>query len=194
VAVVTLADFSAEPRHSPTTQPDQLDSAAWRAFALMDGEVVRRVWRTGRGDYLVLTTLRCILLWQRRELFRPTEWQSGPQVLLFDVRPPRVLFGRFVEVAPATSDGGAPIRVAVAQPEDVAEEIAQSLPAAHRDWVQRRSKALALLAEEKRRHDLALAAARSGRPPTTLTVRCAYCGNSMLVTARSCPHCGAPAP
>jgi zinc-ribbon domain len=190
---VNLAEPAANPPFDLSTQPDQLDSTAWMALSLMDGEVIRRVWRTGRG-YLVLTSLRCILLWQRREVFRATEWQSGPEVLLFDVRPPRVLFGRFVEVAPASPAGGAPIRVAVAEPEYVAEEIVAALPEARRDWEERRRKALALLAVEKRRHDEILAAMVAGRALPTPTVRCSYCGNSVPVTARNCPHCGAPMP
>jgi hypothetical protein len=191
---VTLADSTADRPQDLATTPDQLDWAAWRAFAPFSGEEIRRVWRTVRGDYLVLTTLRCVLLWQRRELFRPTHWQSGPEVLLFDVRPPRVLFGRFVEVAPASSAGGPPIRVVIPGPESVAEEIATSLPAARRDWGERRTKALAFLAVEKRRLAQSVAAARSGLPRPVPMVLCAYCGNSMLATARRCPHCGAPPP
>ncbi len=189
---MSLAGPVADRPFDLSTTPDPLSPEAWPALSLMHGEVIRRVWRTARG-FLVLTTLRCILLWQRRELFRPTEWQAGPEVLLYDVRPPRVLFGRFLEVAPASSDGGGPIRVVVAAPEDVAEEISASLPEARREWAERRSKALVFLAAEKRRHDQVLAAVGSGRPVPAATVRCAYCGNEMLLTARSCPHCGAPA-
>jgi zinc-ribbon domain len=188
---VTHAEPAADRPFDLVTQPDPLDPAAWTALALMDGETIRRVWKTGRG-FLVLTTLRCILLWQRRELFRPTEWQSGPEVLLFDVRPPRVLFGRFLEISPASPAGGAPIRVVVPEPEYVAEEIGASLPEARRAWEVRRHRALDLLAAEKRRHDQVVAAVRAGRPLPMVTVRCPFCGNSIPATARRCPHCGAP--
>jgi hypothetical protein len=188
---VTPAGTAAAGSPDLTTQPDQLEFGAWSALSLMEGERIRRVWKTGRG-FLVLTTLRCVLLWQRREVFRPTEWQEGPEVLLFDVRPLRVLFGRFVEISPASPAGGAPIRVAVAEPEYVAEEIGASLPEARRAWEARRHKALAVLAAERRRHDQALAAVLGGRPLAALTVRCPYCGNSILASARKCPHCGAP--
>jgi hypothetical protein len=188
---VTLAEAAVGGPSDLMTQPDQLDSAARTALSLMEGEAIRRVWRTGRG-FLVLTSLRCILLWQRREVFRPTEWQAGPEVLLYDVRPPRVLFGRFVEVAPASPAGGAPIRVVVAHPEYVAEEIAASGPEARRAWDERRRKALAFLAAEKRRNAAIVAAVESGRPSATPTVPCPYCGNPVPVTARTCPHCGAP--
>jgi zinc-ribbon domain len=188
---VTRAETAVDRPFDLTTVPDQLDSAAWTAISLMDGEAIRRVWKTGRG-FLVLTTLRCILLWQRHEMFRPVDWQAGPEVLLYDVRPPRVLFGRFVEISPASPAGGAPIRVVVAQPEYVAEEIAASLSESRIAWDERRRKAQALLAAEKRRHDEVIAAVRLGRPVPALTVRCPYCGNAIPATARKCPHCGAP--
>lgn len=188
---MTLAHPAADLPFDLTTVPDQLDPAAWPAISMMDSEVIRRVWKTGRG-FLVLTTLRCILLWQRREVFRPTEWQAGPEILLYDIRPPRVLFGRFLEVSPASPAGGAPIRVVVAQPEDVAEEIVASLPEARRAWEERRRKAQAILAAEKRQHDRVLAAVLAGRPLPVLMVQCPYCGNSIPATSRRCPHCGAP--
>jgi hypothetical protein len=160
--------------------------------SLMDGEVIRRAWKTGRG-FLVLTSLRCFLLWQRRELFRPTEWEASPEVLLFNVRPPRVLFGRFVEISPESEEGGFPIRAGVAEPEYVAEEIAAAIPAARVAWEARRLKAEAALSAHRARRDQILASIRAGRPIPMATVICPFCGNRMLVTARACPHCGAPA-
>jgi hypothetical protein len=187
---------TSSPRWSPpaqeVTSPDQLSPEAWRAVSLLDGEVIHRVWKTGRG-FLVLTSLRCFLLWQRREVFRPVEWEASPEVLLFNVRPPRVLFGRFVEITPQSDEGGFPIRAGVAEPEEVAEEVAAAIPAARAAWEARRAKAEAELASQRRRREQILAAIRGGRPVPIPTVVCPFCGNPMLVTARACPHCGAPA-
>jgi hypothetical protein len=174
------------------TQPDQLPVEAWRALELFDDERLLRCWRTARG-YLVLTTLRCLLLWQRREILQPREWEASPEVLLYNVRPPHVVLGRFVEVAPAYDDGGGVIRASVADPEGVAEEVAASIGAARRAWDLRRAHARADLAAHRHRHDEIAAALADGRPIPVPRVPCAYCGNSMPITARSCPHCGAPA-
>ncbi len=183
---------STEPPPGQATLPDQLPPEAWRAIDPIRGEVVRRCWRTGRG-FLVLTTLRCLLLWRRRELLRAKEWEVSPEVMLYNVQPPRVLFGRFVEIAPAYDEGEAAIRAGVEDPYSVAEEVAAAIPDARRAWDQRRAAAQAEFQAHRKRRDEIVAAIAAGVPPPVPRVPCRYCGNPMPITARRCPSCGAPA-
>jgi hypothetical protein len=190
---VTASSDSWMPPPGEVTRPDQLPEGAWLAVDLFDGERVLRCWKTARG-YLVLTSLRCLLLWQRRELFQHRDWESSPEVLLYSVKPPRVLFGRFVEIAPALDPAGSVIRAGVADPAEVADEISASLPAARQEWELRRHRALGNLAAHRMLHDRMTSAIALGLPPPVPEIPCAYCGNLMPVTAKSCPHCGAPGP
>jgi hypothetical protein len=181
-----------DPPPEQRTAPDQLPAEAWRAVDLFEGELARRCWRTARG-YLLLTNLRCLMLWQHHELFRSRDWEASPQVLLYNVQPPHVVLGRFVEVQAAYDPAEGSIRAAVADPNAVAEEIAAEVPRARAEWDRRRTQALAELAAHRARRDQIAAALAAGRPVPIPRVPCKYCGNLMPITARTCPTCGAPA-
>jgi hypothetical protein len=179
------------PPPEQSTQPDQLPPDAWRAVELIDEERLLRCWKTARG-FLLLTTLRCIQLWQRWELLRPGTWVASPELLLYNVRPPTVLLGRFVEIAPAFDEGNGPIRVAVSDPLSVAREISDAIEPGRRLWQARRAKAVHDLEARRKRREAIAAAVLSGQPIPVIKVPCAYCGNSIPATARHCPYCGAP--
>lgn len=173
------------------TAPDQLPGEAWRAIDLFDGEAVRRCWRTAHG-FLILTNLRCVLVWRHRELFHARAWESGPEVFLYNVADPRVVLGRFVEIAPAVDEGDGLIRAGVADPRAVAGEIRDEIPAARQEWDRRRTKMQQdLAAHQARRAQIAAVIAAGGSAPVP-KVPCPYCGSSIPVTARRCPNCGAP--
>jgi hypothetical protein len=188
---VTASASSWVPPPEQVTGPDQLPGDAWRAVDLFEGERVLRCWRTARG-YLLLTSLRCLLLWRRLELFQPRDWEASPEVYLYNVRPPRALFGRFVEIAPAFVGDGAVIRAGVVNPVEVADEIRASIPEARRQWDLRRQRALADIATHRLIHDQIASALAAGLPVPVPRVPCAYCGNLVPATAKRCPHCGAP--
>lgn len=180
-----------QPPGDHVTRPDQLPEGAWAALDLFTGEHVLDCWRTARG-FLVLTTLRCLLLWQRREVLRRRDWEASPEVFLYDVRPPRVVLGRFVELEPASSGHAGALRVAVDDPPSVAEEIARTIPRAREEWEVRRNRIVRDLDLQRRRREQIASALAAGRPIPIARVPCAYCGNLISTAARSCPFCGAP--
>jgi hypothetical protein len=182
---------SGHPPADQVTRPDQLPRAAWAALDLFAGERVFDCWKTARG-YLVLTSLRCVLIWQRKEFLRARAWEASPEVFLYDVREPRVVLGRFVEIEPGSPDVGGALRVAVDDPPSVVEEIARSIPEARREWETRRNRILRDLEAQRHRREEIASALAAGRPIPIARVPCAYCGNLISTAARSCPFCGAP--
>lgn len=170
------------------TGPDQLPAEAWRAISLFDGEHVLRCWRTARG-YLLLSNLRCGVVWPSWEVFHRGDWQEGPQYFFYNLRPPSVLLGRFVELREEYEEEGRTTRFLVHDPEAVAAEIAGAIPAGRGEWMARRQRFAADL--DARRRVQRLQGSESKAPQYRL-YPCRYCGNPIPIAARQCPSCGAP--
>lgn len=175
------------PPPSEVTQPDQLSGEAWRAFDPIDGEKVLNVWRTPRG-FLVLTNLRCFGIRRELDLFGPPEWRTGPEFYFYNLKPPQVLFGRFVELSEEVSESGAVGRFPVKAPEAVAEAIAGAAGPGRDLWRARRAQTQQQILARKQ---LRTQRAAEGMPPIPLE-RCRYCGNLVNANLRRCPSCGAP--
>jgi hypothetical protein len=180
-----------QPRWSPPTdqltQPDQLPPEAWRAVNFFEGEHVVRCWQTARG-YLVLTNLRCGVIWPSWELFHRGNWQEGPQYFFYNLRPPAVLLGRFVELREAFEEEGRTTRFRVRDPEAVAEEIAAAIGPGRGEWAERRERTRRLMEGRRIRRG----AGAGARAPLYLPYPCRYCGNPIPAASRQCPSCGAP--
>jgi hypothetical protein len=171
---------------SQITHPDQIPPDAWGAVNLIDGELVHQVWRTAQG-FLVLTNLRCVALGRRGELFPPHPWRAGSEFFFYNLRPPKVLLGRFVELSEEYNESGRTGRFAVRDPLGVADTIAAAIPPGRAAWIERRAHAEELIEARKR-----LRAARtSGTLPPVISVRCAFCGNLTDASGRVCSSCGA---
>ena len=173
------------------TEPDQIDARALAALELLDGERLVRCWRTAVG-FLVMTDLRCLHVWRRPELFTPSEWHEGTSFFFYDLGPPSVVAGRFLQLV---EQGGAQTpseRFLVRHPEEVRMEIEGARPEGRAAWERRRALA------ELRPHPTVVA-----RPGPTggvvheivhevIKVRCRFCGNLMDVSDPRCRDCGAP--
>jgi hypothetical protein len=168
----------------PTT-PDRIEREVLREIRLLDGEKVRRVWKTGRG-FLVLTNLRCAEIWRKPELFGRSEWEAGPSLFFYNLAPPRVMFHRYLRLAEEKEEHAVSLHLYVRDPFSVAQEITEARRSGQNEWLERRS------ATEAR-----LRSARSGPLDRAVfremvKVRCEFCGNLMSITAKVCPSCGAP--
>ena len=181
------------PPPDQVTRPDQLPAEGWRALELLDGEHVLAVWRTIQG-YLVLTNLRCVVVRRTEVLLRPTVWAAGPQFLFYNLRPPRVVLGRFVELAEEyeEQEGGLVSRIAVSDPRAVVAQIAEASRTGRAEWAARRSESKRLMEARRRRREAVGLAVAGGGLSEAARARCTYCGNLVSVSSNRCPNCGAP--
>lgn len=173
------------------TQPDQIGPEAGEQLDLLPGERLLRCWRTPHG-FLVLTTLRCTSITRRAQLLEPPIWRAGPSFLFYNCAPPRVVLGRFLELAEEVTENAGASRFLVHDPETVRREIEQQRVQGRLAWEERRRAALAA----RGRVGASMAA-----PGTTVVrevvrtvvkVRCRFCGNLMDETLDRCPFCAAP--
>jgi hypothetical protein len=172
-----------------TVGPDPLSADAIRSVDWMGGERLLCSWKTPHG-YLALSNLRCVAIWRHYELFGAREWRSGPSFFFYNMAPPRLVLGRFVELREQVSELGSNSRFQVRDPEMVRGTIAQAMPAGLREWQERKR----IVEEERRRH--------KPPPPPPVVVReivrevvrvpCRFCGRLMDDTALRCPSCGGP--
>jgi len=170
------------------TRPDQIDPHALEELGLLYGERVLRCWKAGYG-FLVMTNLRCVHVWHKPILFSRTDWHTGPPFFFYDLAPPEVVAGRFLELRCTDDPERTTARFLLHDASDVAREIEVARIEGRREWEARRARVLA---------DLGDLPPPAPRPGTTLVlrevvmVRCSYCGNLVEVTRRQCPFCGAP--
>jgi hypothetical protein len=168
------------------TGPDPIPPDAWRALELLGGEMPLEAWKTPEG-YLLLTNLRCVALWRKRELFPPHYWRTGPEFYLYNMNSPRVLLGRFVELTEQYEENGWIGRFLVRDPEGVAASISEAMEPGRQAWAERRART-----EELMRSRARLRSERAaGGPHRPVLVRCSYCGNLADASRRRCPSCGA---
>ncbi len=178
-----------DPPSDQVTTPDQIDAGALGEIGLLADERIARCWRTPAG-FLVLTNLRCVHVYRRRLLFAPGDWHAEPSVFFYDMAPPRVLGERYVELAEATDEAPAMLRVPVPNVRSVRDEIAAARPAGRAEWERRRRSSEASV----RRPAPAIGDPRVVHEVIreVIKVRCSYCGNLMDEGAPRCPACGAP--
>lgn len=175
------------PPPSEVTRPDQVPAEAWRAIDFLDGELVLQAWRTPPKGFLVLTNLRCFSLWRELTVFAPAPWRTGPEFFFYNLKPPRVVLGRFLELTEEFAEAGSVGRFAVHDPASAAEAISAALGPGRLEWKDRRQRTEELIrARQKIR-----AARVAGIPSPVIMVRCAFCGNMADASARRCPSCGA---
>jgi hypothetical protein len=176
-----------DPPPESVTAPDQADEGALMRLELLDGERLVRCWRTGSG-FLVMTNLRCVRLWRTHELLAPVEWHEGPSFFFYQLLPPRVLVGRFLELAQPGEAADSSARFLLRDPEAVQAEIEAAMPAGRAEWDRRRTLSLAAL----RRRSPGSGSAGRVVVRDGANVRCRYCGNLLDAPATVCPSCGAP--
>lgn len=170
------------------THPDQVDPVAREQVSLLHGERILRCWRVPFG-YLLMTNLRCVYLWCKLELFARSEWHSSPTFFFYNLSPPHVIAGRFVELSEAYDEGTGSARFLIHDAAAVREEIESARVAGRAEWTARRARA---------QGDLRHLSEPAPPPGTTVIVRevvkvrCAYCGNLMDEGRSTCPSCGAP--
>jgi len=166
--------------------PDSVDPTALAQLHLLEGEHLRRVWRTVRG-FLVMTNLRCVDIAHRPAIFGRSDWETGPSLFFYNFAPPRVVLGRYLRLSESRSGNSVSLRFFVHSPTRVAAEIEEARHRGQNEWLGRRSVAEATFREDARRR---ATNARLGR--VVVKIRCGFCGNLMDETAARCPFCGAP--
>lgn len=176
------------PEEETPTTPDAIDPAARAAIEFLHGERILRCWRTGIG-FLVMTNLRCLHVWHKPELFVRSEWHTGPNFFFYSLAEPRVVAGRFVQLAEEYEGSLEASRFLVRDPHEVSREIEGTRAAGRAEWRAIRSRV------QKELSRLRMPAP----PPGTTTivrevvkVRCSFCGNLMDISDAYCPACGAP--
>ncbi|HTT14275.1 MAG TPA: hypothetical protein VMG81_00625 [Thermoplasmata archaeon] len=177
-----------DPPPDEVTAPDQIDARALEQLERLPGERLLRCWKTPFG-YLVLTTLRCAQIWHRSELFAASGWRLGPVFFFYNLAEPRVVLGRFLELAEEVPENVGRQRFLVRDPARVAAEIDAARQGGHQAWLDRRSATVAALGR------LSAAPVPAGTTVvvrTVVKVRCSFCGNLIDETADRCRFCGAP--
>ncbi len=183
-----MAPTSWLPPSDSVTDPDQIDMGAREAFELFHGERILKCWKVPLG-FLVLTNLRCFHVWRKPEVFSHTPWRVGPTYLFYNLAPPRVVLGRFVQLSESYDEGIGASRFLVHDAPGVAADIEAARVAGQQEWAIRRSRAQA---------DRARLTFPRLPPGTTVVVReivkvpCPFCGNLVEAGRRQCPFCGAP--
>lgn len=136
-----------------------------------------------------MTNLRCLHVWRKPELFARSEWHTGPNFFFYNLASPRVVAGRFVELAEDYEGSLEAARFLVRNPHEVSGEIEGTRETGRAEWRRIRSEV------QKELGRLRLPAS----PPGTTTivreivkVRCSFCGNLMDISDSFCPACGAP--
>lgn len=183
---VTATSPESLPSPSNVTRPDPIPPDAWRAVDLLGGEMPLESWKTPEG-YLLLTNLRCVALWRKRELFPPHHWSAGPEFFFYNLNPPRILLGRFVQLSEKYEENGWVGRFLVRDPAAVVASISAAMEPGREAWAARREHAAELMASRAR-----LRAERAaGGPHRPVMIRCSYCGNLADAARHRCPSCGA---
>jgi rubrerythrin len=136
-----------------------------------------------------MTNLRCIHVWRKPELFVATEWHAGPSFFFYDLAPPKVVAGRFLELLEGHEGSVERSRFLVRDPVNVGSEIDSARAAGRAEWANRRATA-----ERQRGRLLSPAPARGSTVIVreVVKIRCTFCGNLVDVADANCPFCGAP--
>ena len=182
------APYEASPPPDSVTRPDQIDLPALAEIGLLQGEHVVRCWKAAYG-FLVMTNLRCVHVWRKHELFARSEWHASPTYFFYNLAPPEVVLGRFVQLSEVYEEGIGPTRFLVRDAPEVCREIDAAREAGRREWFDRRSRTLA---GRDRRSLPAVPPGTTVVLRQVVKIRCAFCGNLMDESYSICPSCGAP--
>ncbi len=183
-----MAPYEPSPPADSVTRPDQIDLPALAEIGLLAGKRVLRCWKAAFG-FLVMTTLRCVHVWRKPELFVRSEWHTGPTFFFYNLGPPELVLGRFVQLAELYDEGVGVARFLVRDAPEVCREIEAARAAGRREWTERRTSALA---DRDRLRPPPVPPGTTVVVRTVVKVRCPYCGNLKDETLALCPACGAP--
>ncbi|MCI4340564.1 MAG: hypothetical protein L3J73_04790 [Thermoplasmata archaeon] len=179
----------------PTTVPFpdervRLPREALNAVEWLDGESVRSVWTSGPA-FLVISSLRCVLLTKGDGLRRPLGWSAGVEYFFFNFAPPRIVGLSDVELSEEFLEGRT-TRLAVPDPIALATALADARAEGREAWNRRRASDVPTLPQERPWWP-ATERARSGEPWVgAVKLPCTECGNLYDAASRRCPSCGTP--
>jgi hypothetical protein len=164
---------------------EALDAVEW-----LDGESIRSVWASGVG-FLVVSTLRCVLLTKGDGVHRPAGWVAGAEYLFFNFTEPKVVGVDEVELSEEFFEGRE-ARIPVRDPVAVQQALVDAREAGRTAWALRRRADEPSLPVERPTY-------RPGRGwdapdiahPAPKTP-CRFCGNLFETTGQRCPYCTAP--
>lgn len=164
---------------------EALDAVGW-----LDGESIRSVWASGH-DFLVVSTLRCVLLARGDGVHRPAAWHSGAEYLFFNFAEPKVVGLDEVELSEEFFEGRES-RIPVRDPVAVQQALVEARESGKTAWALRRRVDDPSLPVERPTY-------RPGRgwdAPDVVRPApkspCRYCGNLFETTGQRCPYCSAP--
>jgi hypothetical protein len=172
------------PLPAEMTRPDQIDQEAFDLLPLMEGEQIRACWRMPSG-FLVMTDLRCLAVHYVARIFGERGWHLGSIYYFYNLSPPEVVRGRYVQLREPSYGTPGGERFAVANAQEVCQRIAEAIEPGRREWELYRSMYQSGRQERARAREFTM----SVRGPP-----CPYCGNPVAATDHSCPSCGAPRP
>jgi len=160
---------------------EALDAVDW-----LDGEAIRTVWASGSG-FLVVSTLRCVLLRRGDGVERAARWFAGAEYRFFNFAEPRVVGLDEIELAEEFFEGRE-ARFPVRDPIAVQQALSEAREAGKAAWALRRRRDEPTLPTERRA--LGSGAAEATRPAPRSP--CRSCGNLYETTAQRCPYCAQP--
>jgi hypothetical protein len=163
---------------------EALDAVAW-----LDGESIRSVWASGH-EFLVVSTLRCVLLAKGDGIHRSPAWYAGSEYLFFNFAEPKVVGLDEVELAEEFFEGRE-ARVPVRDPVAVQQALVEARDLGKTAWASRRRADDPALPVERPTYR----AGRAWDAPDVVRPApkspCRYCGNLFETTGQCCPYCTA---
>jgi len=164
---------------------EALDAVAW-----LEGESIRSVWAAGPG-YLVLSTLRCVLLAKGDGAHRPPSWYSGAEYLFFNFAEPRVVGLDEVELSEEFFEGRQ-VRLAARDPVALLQALLEARSVGKTAWGLRRLADESALPVERPSYYPGRGPGAHDVPRPSPKSPCRFCGNLFETTGQRCPYCSAP--
>jgi hypothetical protein len=177
------------PRLTPPDERVRLPRESLDAVEWLDGESIRTVWPSGSG-YLVVSTLRCVLLARGDGVHRPPGWYAGAEYLFFNFAEPRVVGLDEVELAEEFFEGRV-ARLPVRDPLAVAEALVEARAAGRTAWSLRRRADDPALPVERPSYVPGRGPSAADRVHPAPKTPCRFCGNLFETTGQRCPYCAA---
>ena len=180
-----MADHGATGPALRTDATGRLPREALEAVDWVERETVRSVWPAREG-LLVISDLRCVVLWEGDGVFREKGWHASREYFFFNFAEPRAVGRRHVRIAEEFSEARHD-RLEVDDPPTLVRALAEAAALGKAEWARRRAVGAA-------RHPAVPvnAPVRDGAPGFAPSDPCGYCGNRVDPTFARCPFCGAP--